>query len=214
MRPLSKSTKQSLELAALRYEEQMQMLLDNPAIVHLADRGIDPESIESFRLGFVSEPISGHEQYRGCISIPSLGPAGVYGLRFRSLQSDGPKYLGLSGAPTRLFNIRDIHSASDTVCITEGEFDAVILSQCGLKAIGVCGANSWKRHHPRMMAGFRRVFIFGDGDKAGADFSKTVNESIENGIRITLPSGSDVNSFYLSNGQQALLDLMQETEMN
>lgn len=207
MRPLSKSTKQSLELAVSQYEKAVN---NQVAYEYLRDRGISPESIESYRLGYVSEPISGHEQYRGCISIPSCGPAGVYGLRFRNLH-DGPKYLGLSGAPTRLFNIRDIHTATDTICITEGEFDSVILSQCGLKSIGVTGANNWKRHHPRMMAGFQKIYIFGDGDRAGRDFSKTVMDSLGSATRINLPENEDVNSFYLKQGEKALLDLMLET---
>jgi DNA primase len=197
--------KASLEQAVGLYENQV-----NPAVEYLLGRGIGRESIESFRLGFVSEPISGHEQYQGCISIPSLGPSGVYGLRFRSLRADGPKYLGLSGAPTRLFNIRDIHTATDTICVTEGELDAVILSQCGLKATGVSGANSWKRHHPRMMAGFEKVYIFGDGDKAGSDFAKQVMASLDNGIRVRLPENLDVNEYFLKHGERGLLDLMSE----
>lgn len=211
MRPLSKSTKVSLELAVSQYALAMWEPRQSPGVQYLLDRGISPASIESFRLGFVAEPISGHEQYRGCVSIPSLGPAGVYGLRFRSLgDGGGPKYLGLSGAPTRLFNIRDIHSAGDDICVTEGEFDAIILTQCGLKAIGVTGANNWKKHHPRMLAGFQRVFIFGDGDKAGTEFSKKVFETTTNGIRISLPQGCDVNDLYLTEGQEGILKLMED----
>lgn len=135
----------------------------------------------------------------------------MYGLRFRRVgEGDGPKYLGLSGAPTRLFNIRDIHSAADDICITEGEFDSIILSQCGLKSVGVSGANNWKKHHPRMMAGFQRVFIFGDGDKAGSDFSKAVLQSCSNGIRISVPHGLDVNDLYLTEGQEGILKLMED----
>jgi DNA primase len=61
-----------------------------------------------------------------------------------------------------------------------------------------------------MMAGFQRVFIFGDGDKAGNEFSKEVATSLGNATRISLPQNEDVNSFYLQHGQQALLDLMSE----
>jgi DNA primase len=195
--------KQSLEQATAEYEKSDQHHQ------YLQDRGISLESIESFRLGFVSDPISGHDPYRGCISIPSCGPSGVYGLRFRNL-GDGAKYIGLSGVATRLFNIRDIHTASDDICITEGEFDSVILSQCGLKSVGVSGANSWKKHHPRMMAGFQRIFIFGDGDKAGMDFSKAVNDSLSNGIRIMMPAGQDVNDFYLKSGVDGIVSLLEE----
>lgn len=146
------------------------------------------------------------------MAIPSLGPGGrVLGLRFRRLAGEGPKYLGLSGAPTRLFNARAISECTgDDICITEGELDAVVLAQCGLEAVGVTGASNWKRHHPRMFAGFQRVFIFGDGDKAGEEFSKKVNESLPNGIRISMPITQDVNDFFLANGQEAVLNLLED----
>lgn len=207
MRPLSKSMKLSLEQATAQYEQDVS---NQTPYDYLRDRGISPESIERFRLGYVVKPISGHEQYVGCISIPSLGHEGVYGIRFRSLRGDGPKYLGLSGAQTRIFNVRDIHAAQDSISITEGELDTVILSQCGLRSVGVTGANNWKRHHPRMFAGFQRVYIWGDGDKAGQEFAKTVSDHLTNGQRIHLPTGSDVNDFYQAHGAQALLELMED----
>jgi DNA primase len=206
LKPLSKSTKALLELAVSRYER-----LPHKASEYLLGRALSQDSIESFRLGFVSEPISGHEQYAGCIAIPSLGPSGVVGLRFRSLDtSGGAKYLGLSGAPTRLFNTRALLTDSDSICITEGEFDSIILNQLGYPSLGVSGSNNWKRHHPRMFAGFQRVYIFGDGDKAGTSFSKDVNESLSNGIRISLPTGFDVNSLYISQGEDAIHKLLED----
>jgi DNA primase len=207
MRPLSKSMRLSLEIATEKYES---LVSNQTAYDHLQDRGINPESIKDFRLGFVGEPISGHEQYRGCLAIPGIGPNGVYSLRFRNLNSDGPKYLSITGAPTRLFNVRAIHTAGDVIAITEGELDAVILNQCGVPAIGVPGANNWKRHHSRMVAGFQKVFIFGDGDKAGEEFSKKVMDSVSSGIRMNMPSGHDVNSFFLAHGQEHLMKMMEE----
>lgn len=199
--------KESLETATARYEKHV---IDPPAWQYLLDRGISPESIKDFRLGLVANPISDHERYRGCVSIPSLGPSSPYGLRFRSLDSDGPKYLGLPGVQTRLFNIRALHHALDTVCITEGEFDTVILSQCGLHSVGVTGADSWKRHHPRMFAGFQKVFVFGDGDNAGQKFAKSVCDTLTNSVRINVPSGLDVNDLYLKSGKDAIMNLMEE----
>lgn len=205
MRPLSASIKKSLEIATSAYESQLQ---GDPR-QYLQERGISPGSISAFRLGFVSEPISGHEQYRGCISIPYLGPSGVYGLRFRSLLGDGPKYLGLSGMQTRLFNVRDIADSGDTICITEGEFDTIILKECGLYSVGVPGADTWKRHHPRLFAGFRRVLVLGDSDPAGKKFAKTVTSSLPNATSIQLLA-NDVNDQYLLNGPDSLLELIKE----
>lgn len=210
MKPLSPAIRSSLEAAVSQYENQIQQDLGIRG-EHLLDRGIGPASIAGFRLGYVKEPISGHEQYHGCISIPSLGANGsVVGLRFRSLSNDGPKYLGLSGAPTRLFNTRAIHAAGDDICITEGEFDSIILTQCGLYSCGVTGAQNWKRHHRCNFAGFRRVYIFGDGDKAGQDFSKKVFESLDNGVRVNLPPGKDVNDVWLDGGKESVLSLMED----
>jgi DNA primase len=206
LRPLSSAIRASLEQAVSVYEKEIQY-----AGQYLQGRGISQESCESFRLGYVREPISGHEQYQGCIAIPSIGPGNsVVGLRFRSLGSDGPKYLGLSGAPTRLFNTRAIHEAGDDICITEGEFDSIILTQCGLYSCGVTGVQNWKRHHARMFAGFQKVFIFGDGDKAGQEFSKKVFESLSNGIRVNLSAGKDVNDLWLVNGKASIQSLMED----
>lgn len=61
-----------------------------------------------------------------------------------------------------------------------------------------------------MVAGFQRVFILGDGDTAGAAFSKEVYTSLTNGVRIHLPNGSDVNDIYLAEGQEAILNLLKD----
>ncbi len=75
-------------------------------------------------------------------------------MRFRSVDGAEPKYLGISGALIRLFNLRAIAEAEDLICITEGEIDAISLESVGLPAVGVPGANSWKRHHARLFNGF------------------------------------------------------------
>lgn len=209
MKPLSKSIKTLLETATAAYAEQLHVDLGIRG-EHLLNRGLLPEQIKDFRLGYVKEPISGHEQYRGCLAIPGLGPSGVYSLRFRSLGGDGPKYLGLPGAQTRLFNTRAIVSAGDTICITEGEIDSITLTQCGFHSVGVTGADSWKKHHPRLFAGFQSVLVFGDGDAAGSKFAKTVTTSLTNATQIQLPSNSDVNSLYCKEGKDGILALTEE----
>lgn len=209
MKPLSKSMLTSLETAVQQYELVMQD--DGPANQYLQERGIGLESIAEFRLGFVADPISGHESYRGRIAIPGLDHRNrPYSLRFRALPPDetGPKYLGLPDAQTRLFNIRAVHADSEFICITEGEFDAIILNQCGIPAVGVTGADSWKKHHPRIFAGFRNVYVLGDGDSAGQKFAKTVTTSLTNATAVPLPTGEDVNSLYLATGKQHLISLL------
>jgi DNA primase len=200
MEPLSLSSKVALEEATARYQKNVHQ-----AMPYLANRGISQDTAERFRLGVVADPITGHEAYLGRLAIPSLGANDApYALRFRAINSEEPKYMGLSGATVRLFNLRAVVSAGDSIHITEGELDAVILEQAGYSAVGVPGANSWKRHHPRLFAGFNRVFIWGDGDKAGQQFSRTVFDSIDTGIIVAMNPGQDVTDLFLAEGEAGL----------
>jgi DNA primase len=200
LEPLSASSKTALEEATSQYQSSLHL-----AAEYLMERGISLGTADRYRLGVVAVPITGHEQYEGRLSIPYLGPSNtVTAIRFRSLNGEEPKYLSVGGASNRLYNLRAIIEATDTIHLTEGELDALILGQAGFSAVGVPGANSWKRHHPRLFAGFTKVFIWGDGDKAGQQFSRTVMESLDTGIIVSMPPGTDVNDLYLAEGVEGL----------
>jgi DNA primase len=204
LRPLSASEKASLLAAAARYHRDVDQVSE-----YLLGRGIGPEWSERFRLGFVADPLSGDEAYKGRLSIPGLGREGLpYSLRFRSVDGSDPKYLGKHG-PTRLFNIRALHEADNDIHITEGELDAITLEMCGLRAVGVCGANSWKAYYPRMFAGFTRVYVWGDGDAAGRTFSQKVTDSVLSGHSVRMREGNDVNSVYLDAGKDGVLECLE-----
>jgi DNA primase len=206
--PLAKSLTDSLTQAASKYHDQ----LDTEALDYLTKRGIGPELASDFRLGVVRDPIPGHERFTGRLAIPFLGTAGqVWGMRFRDIQmDDGPKYLGLSGIATRLYNVRCLHLREvSRMCITEGEIDSISLAASGFPgSIGVCGADNWKRHHPRLFAGFDRVYVFGDGDEAGRKFSRRVASTIPQAIEVPLPEGQDVNSILVAGGPEAVRELV------
>lgn len=208
MRPLAAVYKSSLDEALRGYETSVVEITP-----YLEARGIDQGTAERMRLGFASDPPLGHEQFLDRLVIPSLGWDGLpYALKFRCMQDHDcreagcPKYLGLSQG-TRLFNIRAIHEAGEMLCVTEGEIDAITLEQCGYHAVGVPGATNWKAHHPRMLAGFDTVLVFGDGDNAGTEFAKRVCDSLATATSIRLPEGEDINSIYVSGGKEAIDDL-------
>lgn len=194
MRPLSASLKASLESQTTEHEQHLDL-----ALLYLQARGIDQDTARRFRLGVVGDKNS---NYYGRLSIPSLGlDAAPYNIRFRSLDGSEPKYLGLPGVETRLFNVRAIHEADDEIHISEGELDAVVLDRLGLRAVGVCGVNSWKKHHARMFAGFTRVYVWGDGDSAGQQFSAKVADTLVSAYRCKIQQGQDVTDLYLADGE-------------
>lgn len=208
MKPLSSAYKKFLVYAATSYATQV-----NRAQEYLQLRGISLDIAERFQLGVVVDPATGHESMVGRLCIPSIGPNGIYQLKFRCMDDHDCKDRGHSKYLTeaidnRLYNLRSLTARTDTVCITEGEIDAITLEHIGFPALGVPGANGWKRHHPRLLAGFSRIYVFGDGDQAGRDFAKRVTNALPRAARITCPDGQDVNSIYCSQGADAVRGLM------
>ena len=153
------------------------------------------------RLGVVLEPETGHEAFQGRLSIPYITKTGVVDLRFRSLNpAVEPKYMGMTGMETKMYNVIDTERAGDWIGVCEGELDTITLSHCiGIPCIGVPGANSWKKHYNRILADFERVFVFADGDQPGKEFATSLARELPVTI-VTMPDGEDVNSVYVKYG--------------
>lgn len=193
-----------LENCTKLYQESLE-----EAGTYLAGRGITEETALSFRLGVVVEPAPGDEQFLGRLAIPYITPAGIVDIRYRCLQQHNckeeghPKYMGKAGAVTHIYNVRAFHEASDFLCVTEGEIDAITLAQCGLPVCGLPGAASWKKHYPRLFEDFEHVYVFTDGDEAGMGFGRKL-EAEAGALAIPMPTGEDVNSAYIKYGAEFL----------
>ncbi len=193
--------KELLEKATAKYQENIYQAED-----YLKSRGIPIEVARLARLGVVVEPEPGHETYTGRLSIPYVTKTGVVDLRFRSLNpAVEPKYMGLTGADTKMYNVLDMERAGDFIAVCEGELDTLTLSACvGIPCVGVPGANSWKKHYTRLLADFERVFVFADGDQPGKEFANSLARELPVTI-VQFPDGEDVNSYYTSYGENAIL---------
>ncbi len=171
------------------------------AEAYLKNRGIPIEVARLAQYGVVEEPEVGHEAFKGRLSIPYITKTGVVDLRFRSLNpAVEPKYMGLTGAETRMYNVLDIEKADNFIGVCEGELDTITMSSCiGIPCVGVPGANSWKKHYTRLLADFERVFVFADGDQPGTEFARSLARELPVTI-IQLPDGHDVNSMFVQEG--------------
>ena len=194
----SVSQKELLGRATHNYAGSISLAHD-----YLASRGIPIEVARLAQLGVVAEPEVGHEQYSGRLSIPYITKTGVVDLRFRSLNpAVEPKYMGLTGAETKMYNVLDVERAGDFIGVCEGEIDTLTISRCvGIPCVGVPGANSWKKHYTRLLADFERVFVFADGDQPGTEFARSLARELPVTI-IQLPEGHDVNSMFVQEGAE------------
>lgn len=209
MRMPSPRQLKSLEKATLAYEMKLPAALD-----YLTGRGIDNKTAVAARLGVVLYPEPGHEHAQGRLSIPYTNKLGVIGLKFRCILNHDckaekcPKYIIPNGQEEYLYGIVDADEDAETLHITEGELDRLVLRQVLAEpTVAVPGASVWAPHHPWHFKGWPRLLLWADGDKAGQDMARRLRKDIEGLEVVPMPGGHDVNSLFLEQGAPALLRL-------
>ena len=203
---LSNSQRQFLLQATQRYATKI-----NLAEEYLASRQLSVGEASIFHLGVVDEPLPGHEPYKGRLAIPYITPSGVVDIRFRSMHSEDPKYMGLVGAKTTMFNTQACFVADKYICVTEGEFDCIMMTvKTNHPTIGIPGANNWKPHYAKILDDFDVVIVLADGDSAGLEFGKKISRELGNVNIISMPDGEDVNSMMIKQGSEWLNERIRE----
>lgn len=217
MKLLSAESLRTLEQATSRYEESL-----TPDLVsYLAGRGITEETAREFRLGSVVDPMPGHEIGAGMLAVPYIKRDGlVASIRFRqphdcdSLGCQHSKYFYPPGTEPHLYNSNALDAPAPFVGLTEGEFDALILSAyCGIPSVGVPGVRQWgKRQEWHRLFDDREVLLFPDLDASGVgdELVHAVTASLDN-VRVIKPPAlrdgekkMDVNLWFLREGADAI----------
>jgi DNA primase len=198
---LSSSQRQFLLQATQRYASKIELAQD-----YLLSRQLSVEEARVFHLGVVEDPLPGHEAYKGRLAIPYITPSGVVDIRFRDLTgTHDAKYMGLVGAKTTMFNTQACFAADKYICVTEGEFDCIMMSVKTIHpTIGIPGANNWKPHYAKILDDFDVVIVLADGDSAGLEFGKKISRELGNVNIISMPDGEDVNSMMIKMGSDWL----------
>lgn len=204
---LTSPQREAMEAAVASYENQMTAR----AAQYLIGRGINKQAAVGSRLGYVDEPMPGHEQMVGRIVIPYLTHAGVVGIKFRVVADEpGPKYMYLSGQHPRLYGVNALREGAPTVAIVEGELDAILMTHTvGVPAVGVPGANVWLKHMPRCFADVERVLVVCDNDVSneqnpGQALARKIAKDIRGSIVVTPPADMDVTDWFLAEGADAI----------
>lgn len=212
MQKLSEQQRAFLWEATQRYRVSLP---GSAADAYLQSRGLSPEDVAKFGLGYVGEPLPGHEMYRGSLAIPYMRHSpwrgwSVASIRFRCLHdhehTGHGKYMTMAGDTPRLYNTVTLTRPAKEVAITEGEIDAITAQSCGIPTVGVPGASMWKDYYPELFIGYRKVYVLADGDDAGMKFADAVAKTLPNAKVVTCPPGEDVNSLVVSRGKGALLE--------
>ena len=211
LRPISELQMKTLDEALMTYEAALGESVEGTDFLAERFGGLaqakEPASIH--RLGVVPEDcLPEHRRFVGWLGIPYLGlDSRPMDIRFRCLRNHEHvghgKYMTLDEHPARVYNVQAIVTADFDIHVTEGEIDAMILQMLGYHAVAIPGASGFQAHHRRMLAGFGRVYVWGDPDEAGAQFTSRVTRMMGQAIGVRLNDG-DINDTYVTEGEAAI----------
>lgn len=169
-------------------------------MAYIKSRGITEETAKHFKLVNMG----------GAIGLPYLKNGIPVGIKKRLLNdSAGRKNISVTGSKFFWFN-HDSTTYGETLIVTEGEWDAMIVHQCGFPnvvSVG-CGANAVKtlfEQSDEFLSKFNEIVLFTDRDKAGEEMDKaflveyqgkvaTVSKDLYEGCK-------DANEVYLKHGE-------------
>jgi len=140
---------------------------------HLRDLGYSVKDLLKTGLVTEIERANGKksiiDSLSGMVTIPYQVAGNIVAIRGRAWPYEDkkrPKYKTCGGEKARLFNTDAVWHNSE-ICITEGEFDTLVLNQMGFPAVGVPGAQTWQDSWDGYMKEMRRLWLVFDRDTAG-----------------------------------------------
>jgi hypothetical protein len=193
-------------LPVSKAEEIGSTLTNFPEAVHYLDnRGLTPEIIKKFKIGF-KQTINFQDKQaadildKGWIIIPYTDRDVVRQMKFRSLVRKKPGGFQRSpGMETVFFNM-DTIDPFEPVYLTSGEFDAMILEQAGFRAVSLMSDS----HKPTpeqkdQLMSASMVILAGDTDSSGSGIMDKLWKELGNRCyKLSWPEGmKDANQTFL-----------------
>lgn len=115
-----------------------------------------------------------------------------------------------------LYNLNNLDLDHKQLVICEGEFDCMILQQCGIKnAVSISTGTQnleWINFHFDLLNSFEKIIIIGDNDEAGQKLNSEVTKRL--GVEKVLHCEykediNDINELYFKKGEEGVRELVE-----
>lgn len=192
------------------FVEEMKKVtpITKECIDYIKLRGITEDTIKKFNLG----------TYEGHIAFPYYKYETVIGYKIRKpLKNPGkPKMKSITGSKPYLYNIQNVEEGIELI-ICEGEFDTMIIDQCGytnVVSVGA-GANSLRsliEQAKDFLNKFEILIIVSDNDEAGQNMDQFFVEEFGDKAKLIdkkLYQRNDINEEYIINGKDKIIELIE-----
>lgn len=177
-------------------------------IEYIKLRGITEDTIKHFRL----------KSYNTLIAFPYYRFETVVGYKTRKPKKniDKPKMLSVEGSKPYLFMADDFEIKEELI-ICEGEFDCMVIYQCGYKnvvSVGA-GANSLSKlleQARNFIDKFEHLVIVSDNDDAGENMDKFFLNEFKDKVKLidkSLYCRNDINEELVLKGKESVIKIVE-----
>lgn len=171
---------------------------DTQGWTYLSSRGIHPDTIRHFRLGYCPS--------RNAISIPIFKDSKLINIRYRSLNpNSNQRYIQEGGCEVWMYNEQGLkeEKSKKGVLVVEGEIDLMSAWQAGFKNV-ISPASGKDSYGPwiELLDAIPRVYIAYDNDNPGKSASLKLAEriGIDKSWEVSYPEGvKDANDYFQVN---------------
>jgi len=182
---------------------------------YISKRGITKETMQAFEL----------QTYKDRIAFPYYKFETLVGVKTRlprkhCKETDGEKMLSVTGSKPYLFNAKNIELGGDLI-VCEGEFDCMVLWQCGFKNVVSVGAgansvNSLLDQAKDIFDKFDTLIIVSDNDPSGDNMDAMFTEKFGTKVKLVdkkIYKLNDVNEDYIKHGQGQIEKLINSAKL-
>ena len=182
--------------------------INQECIDYVKVRGINEDTIKAFNLG----------TYKGQIAFPYYKYDTIVGYKLRRPKKDftGPKMTNIKGSKPYLFGSQLVVPGEELI-VCEGEFDAMVIYQCGYRnvvSIGA-GANSIKtifEQAKEFLSKFKNIIIVSDNDEAGTKMDKDATKILGRKAKLIdkkIYQLNDINDEYYRYGKEKVKKIIE-----
>jgi len=184
------------------------MPITKECVEYIGKRGITEATIKEFDLA----------TYENKIAFPYVKHETTIGYKTRKpIKNPGkPKMGSITGSKPYLFNSQNVTKGTELI-ICEGEFDCMVINQCGYKNVVSVGAgansmNALIEQAKDFLKQFDILIIVSDNDEAGNNMDKFFTETFGDKAKLIdkkLYLFNDINEEFIKNGKEKIIKLIE-----
>lgn len=188
--------------------------ITQPCIDYIYKRGITTETIQAFEL----------QSYKDRIAFPYYKLETLVGVKTRlpkkHCKEDGEKMKSIPGSKPYLYNAKNIEPGGELI-LCEGEFDCMVIWQCGHKNVVSVGAganslSSLLDQAAELFAKYDSLIVVSDNDPSGDNMDKLFVEKFGNKVKLIdkkVYDLNDVNEEYIKHGKEKIDKLINSARL-